>query len=889
MLKVSNKPCIRNLANKSFKASRSRNIIAVLAIALTTVLFTALFTIGSSMNEAFQQSNFRQVGGFSHGGFKYLTKEQFLELKDDPLIKEWGVGRVLGMGTGEKLNKNHVEVRYSDASDCHFMFLEPIEGRFPKEGTNEAATDLEVLRLLGAEPKIGTEFTVLVDVCGQPVKQVFTLCGWWEKDPITAANHIIIPESRVDEVLEDMEITLPTKDKITGSWNLDVMFKDSRHIERDLNTVLKNHGYQSEVKAQLNYIDIGVNWGYTGAQFSQNTDFMTAAAVIVLLLLIVLTGYLIIYNVFQISVVNDIQYYGLLKTIGTTGRQVKSILRQQALRLCVIGIPLGCICGWFIGAKLSPFIMGRFNGLKADTISVSPWIFAESALFALFTVFISCARPGRIASKVSPVEAVRYTESNEGRKKQRKGVKKVSVFNMAAANLGRSKGRTFVTVLSLTLAVVLLQMTTIFTNGFDMDKYLQDKAVCDFILADGGYFSNNVNNWRIGKGALPKEVIEDISRQEGIVSGGCVYGQMAAIQQFAPKEWVRKSMIHRGNSEESTDYNISKTEQTPDGRVMNSVQTYGMEPFVLDKIKVFSGDLSQLYKPGSRAIAAVYSSDDYGKVVPDSHWAVLGDTVTLRIPEKWEYFDPKTGEIYKDAESANGRSYMARPSVYHDETFTVEALVLIPHTINYRYYGNDEFILNCETFKEITKKSDVMLYAFDVEKNAEASIEEFLYDYTENKNPQYGYESKQIYIKEFDSMRSMFLVVGSLLSFVVGLIGILNFINAVLTGIFARRREFAVLQSIGMTGKQLKNMLVTEGILYSIGSVVLALVFSLAAGPAAALALEKMFWFFAYRPSYMPILAIAPIFAFIGCAVPLLVYKSISKQTIVERLRESEN
>ena len=91
-----------------------------------------------------------------------------------------------------------------------------------------------------------------------------------------------------------------------------------------------------------------------------------------------------------------------------------------------------------------------------------------------------------------------------------------------------------------------------------------------------------------------------------------------------------------------------------------------------------------------------------------------------------------------------------------------------------------------------------------------------------------------------------------------------------------------------MTGRQLKSMLVLEGLLYALGSVVLALVFSLAVGPLAASVLEKMFWFFTNRPTFLPIILVAPIFALVGCLVPLLVYRSVSRQTIVERLRESE-
>ncbi len=889
MLCVSNKPCIRELANKSFKASKTRNFIAILAIALTTIMFTALFTVGLSMNEAYQQSNFRQVGGYAQGSFKYLTKEQFLEFREDPLIKEWGVSRVLGFARNEELRKNHVEVRWCNSNSAHWMFLDPIEGSLPKEGTNEAATDLEVLRLLGVEPKIGTEFTVNVNVDGKTTEQTFTLCGWWEKDPIVVANHILIPENSVNSILDKLDINLPVNDKLTGSWNLDVMFKNTRNINDNLNTILENHGYQSHTPNMENYIDTGVNWGYTGAQMSQNMDLITIITVIVLLLLIVLTGYLIIYNVFQISVVNDIRFYGLLKTIGTTGKQIKSILRQQALTLCVFGIPLGCFCGWFIGAKISPMIMRQLNGFVEDTLSVSPLIFVFSAIFSVFTVLLSCTRPSRLAAKVSPIEAVRYTDGTNLRKKHKKGNSKVSIFCMAWANLSRSKGKTFITILSLTLAVVLLQMTALFTNGFDMEKYLQDKSAFDFILADGAYFNNNLQNWGTGNGILPEEVIADINSQNDVTGGGRIYGQLTNILQFAPEEWVRQNKLRWGDTEEIVNYNLSHTEHSPDGRVMEQVQTYGMEPFILDKLTVVDGNLSELYKPNSHSVAAVLYADDYNTIKHNSHWAKVGDTVTLRVPKKWEYYSPETGEVYDTPDAFGERGYMARPSVYHDETFTIEALVLIPNTISYRFYGSDEFVLNAETFKTLTGKSDVMLYAFDTDNNNEISTEEFLRKYTQNQNPRYGYESKQIYVDEFNSFRSMFLIVGGLLSFIMGLVGVLNFVNAVLTGILTRRMELAILQSIGMTGKQLKTMLVIEGLLYALGSITLALIFSLTVGPLAASVLEKMFWFFSYHPTFMSILIIAPIFALVGCVVPLLVYRSVSKLTIVERLRESEN
>ena len=119
------------------------------------MLFTSLFTIVLSINDGFQQSNFRQVGGFSHGGFKYLTEEQFNDLKDDPLIDQWGMRRFIGMPTEVPFNKSHVEVSYADANEAHWMYCDPVVGRLPEEGTDEAATDTRVLELLGITPQLG--------------------------------------------------------------------------------------------------------------------------------------------------------------------------------------------------------------------------------------------------------------------------------------------------------------------------------------------------------------------------------------------------------------------------------------------------------------------------------------------------------------------------------------------------------------------------------------------------------------------------------------------------------------------------------------------------------------------------------------------------------------
>lgn len=883
MIHVANGGCIRRLSARAMRAARNRNRIAVAAIALTTVLFTSLFTIAMSINDGFQQSNFRQAGGFAHGTFKYLTEEQFQELREDPLIASWGLRRFIGMPVEAPFNKSHVEVGYSDAANAHWMFCDPVEGRLPAEGTQEAATDTRVLALLGVEPELGAAFTVPFTVDGRPTTQTFTLCGWWEYDEAIVASHILLPESRVDAILAETGVTPPGGDGMTGTWNLDVMLKGGAgNIARDMDRILAAHGYQRETNAEPGFLRIGVNWGYTGAQLADGLDLPTVLAIAAILVLIIFTGYLIIYNVFQISVTNDIRFYGLLKTIGTTPRQIRRIIRQQALLLSLAGIPLGLALGWLVGTWLTPVIVSQLNGI--DTVaSLHPAIFLGAALFALLTVTLSCRKPGRMAARVSPIEAVRYTEGGGGKKAVRRSGRGTDLFAMAWANLGRSRGKTVVTVLSLSLAVVLLNLTVTFTRGFDMDKYLANFTVSDFVVADAAHFQT-ANPGFHPENAVSEETLSAIAAQGGVTEGGRTYGETTLVQEFITEDYFR-SLYGRWYDAAALDAQVAAQQRTEDGLIADNAQLYGMEPFALDRLRVLDGDLGKLYEPGGRYVAAVYSESDYGEPYMDSHWAKLGDTVTLRYVEEGRYVDPATGEAV-NPEEFSGAVY--RATKFRDVDYQVAALVSVPNALSYRYYGSDEFILNDQTFVRDSGTDSVLYYAFNTTDEATDAMETFLADYTGRVNPQFDYESKATYTAEFESFRSMFLLLGGALSFIVGLVGILNFFNAILTGILTRKREFAVLQSVGMTGRQLKTMLVWEGLLYALAAVALSGGISLAAGPLLGSAMNSMFWFFTYRFTLAPMVWVTPVFLLLGVALPLAVYRSMAKATIVERLRVAE-
>ena len=569
------------------------------------------------------------------------------------------------------------------------------------------------------------------------------------------------------------------------------------------------------------------------------------------------------------------------------------MIRQQALLLSVVGIPLGLVLGWLVGKALVPVVVGQLDGVETVT-STSPWIFVGSALFALVTVFISCFRPGRMAGRVSPIEALRYTEAS-GRSKGRRKKEKVSLFSMARANLGRSRGKTVVTIVSLALAVVLFQLVVTFVGGFDMDKYVSRNLATDFEVANAGYFQSLAGEGFNADRALSENDIAAIEAAGGITSGGRTYGQTTGIQEFITEDQLRainERWLAMGGVDDidaAIDDIVDRSLKNDDGLVATSAKVYGMEQACLDQLTVIEGDLSALNDPSQHAIAAAYSVDDYNNPDPDSHWAKVGDTVSLAYVDEWEYVNIATGAVYsKDAlpEDVDPYSYTQRAKTYRTVDYTIVATVAVPYSMSYRYSGNDEYVLGAEAFCQETGTSDILYYAFDTEDAATDDMETFLADYTENVNPDLNYESTKIFVDEFNGFRNMFALLGGTLSAIIAVIGVLNVFNAILTGITSRRRELAMLQSIGMTAKQLRRMLVIEGLLYTLGAVVLATVLVLAISPFAGEAVGGIFFWFSYRPTYWPLLVAASVFAAVGVLIPLASVHRMQRNSVVDRLRE---
>ena len=490
-MNVKNRKCIRKLSLKSLYANRRRNLIAIFAIALTTLLFTSMFTIVLSLNASYETYQFRQEGDYAHGTFKDVSSEQAERIAAHPKVKAAGARKVIGITAEGVFAKIPAEISYMDANCTKWSYATPTTGRMPESG-KEVAMDTAALQLLGVTPELGAEVTVSYSITDKDqtaftVTDTFTLVGYWDYDELMPVHYINISRDYAD----DIEAQALKTGLQPFRTDLNVMLASGTNIQGQMEQVDTDLGYTWDSYTDPNSVRIGVNWGYTSSQLESQLDPELMIAIAAFLLLVIFTGYLIIYNIFQISVAGDIRFYGLLKTIGTTPRQLKRIIRQQALLLCLIGIPAGLLLGYGIGAVLVPVVL-RSTQLDAGitTISTSPVIFLGSMLFALLTVLLSCSKPGKMAARVSPVEAAKYTDAMQTKKKRR-NTRGAKLHQMAFANLGRNKKKTVLVVVSLALSVTLFNALCAFVGGFSMEKYVSTMTCADFIVSTPDYFRYN--------------------------------------------------------------------------------------------------------------------------------------------------------------------------------------------------------------------------------------------------------------------------------------------------------------------------------------------------------------------------------------------------------------
>lgn len=843
---------IQVLSQRLFQKNKGRNLVAILAILMTTMMFTALFTLAQSMSENLVAMTFRQTGYDAQVSFKSIKPEQAKILAGHPNVKEVGESTVLGLAENKALAGKQVEIRQADDSYANHSFSMPTTGHMPVN-KNEAALDTLTLKRLGIEPRLGEKVTLewrkdLSDPEAEKISSTFTLCGFWEGNESVYAGMAWVSKDYVEAMVENGDAEVPDGN-VFGLHMAQVTLHSDRNIEKNINQVLSDTG--------LTDLKYHVNLAYLpemGATALQETLPMYFG-----MILVFIAGYLIIYNIFQISVTADVQFYGKLKTLGTTEKQIKKLIYGQSGRLCLIGIPAGLILGWLLGMVLVPAFTGIIEG--ESHVSASPLIFIGSAVFAWLTVLISCMRPARLAGKVSPVEALRMSDADGKSKKTRRKKENASLSSMAWANLGRNKKRTVTVICSLTLALVLLSCFYAKNAAFDMEKYLADLTIADFELSDatsedyiGGYDPKGTT--------LNKELVTELENFKGTEEIGHQYSAqftwkmdeqtLSNLKGYYTEEMLADWSAYDPSGPEE----YRKAVETGEA----SAVTFGMDGIPLQAITQEKYIMDGVFD--AKAFVT-------GKYVLAVGPAISQDEVCPQLPV------PSVGSAIE----LDGKSYEVMAVVYP----------LMPVDDGASEMGAPasmemHFILPSETFQAQWPENTLRRLFVNVEDAHVDEMQEWLNTYIQEKDSSLPVTSRSSMAEQYERETRSSAVMGNAISIIIALVGVLNFINSMVTAIVSRKREFAMIQSIGMTKRQLCKMLVCEGLYYAAITLTTSYLVSAAAVGVGVRAMVDG-GFTTFHFTLLPLIICTPVLLIFAVLIPYLCFKNLEKESIVERLR----
>lgn len=839
---------LRTLSRRSFRANRRRNLVAILAIILTTMMFTSLFVLSQSMIENMQQMYIQQAGYSSQLSSSLLTDEEADAIAAHPAVAE--ASRSTVVGVAENVSGRQVELRAASADYADSALSLPTEGRMP-ENADEIALDTITLDKLGLAHQLGE--TVHLSWTSAPGSDEsnsaeFTLCGVWQGNPAAMASMAWVSEDFAEALSAGIDQDAARESgSILGLTMLHIDLVDDSDPSGTAEKILADTGLTERVT-------LSPNIAYDSAVGQNMLRELLPMAICMVLVFV--SGYLIIYNIFQISVAADIRFYGRLKTLGATKRQLKKIIYSQARRLCLVGIPLGLVIGYFLGAVLVPFMITSTGG--AATVALDPWIFVGAAVFAAVTVRISCLKPARTCGKVSPMEALRYTDAEPLSHRKRKKSHSASVRAMAWANLGRNRKRTVLVIASLSLGLVLLSGIYAKNASFDIDKYMSGTVISDFEVEEASIASNFTTYDPQGT-TINSALVEKIGDLDGLERTGALYAQ---VINHEVGESALKNIEHYYNAEErlavikATDPGLYDAYSDMLASGSCTAILYGVDGLVVDTLadaqNVLAGNFDkEAFASGSYVVVDAGPAENADEIAPTYN---VGDSVTL---------GDKTYEVMAIVRDIT-------PITEGKNSDTADFLGL--------YIPAEDF---CAMYPDNTLRK----YFFDVAAEDQPAAEQMLLDVQSEDDPALSFTSKQTLIDHYREQTRASTIMAFAISFVIAVVGVLNFVNSMLTAIFSRQKEFAMLQSIGMTRRQLRNMLIDEGMYYAGITLVLSYVLSALVVGVGVRLLVAGDWTATFHFTLLPLVICTPILLAFAVLIPVCCFKNIEKQSIVERLR----
>lgn len=823
-----------NVFNKvtlqSLKKNKTRTIVTIIGIILSAAMICAVTTFASSIYN-YALDNAIYVDGDWHGSAEDMSLETYEMIKNESKVSNHVFAQQLGYAKIEGCineNKPYLFVLGASEGFSDMMPVHITSGKYPTSSSEILIPD-HLYENGGVELDIGDTIELalgkrMLDGYSMGQNNPFYIYDE-NNETIPSGEKLVVEDTRCYTVVGFYErpsfenytapgytaITIADKD-VNAQYNYSVWFKMNK--AKDVYSFIEDNQLTGRTNSSV--------LRYSGVSRYEGFNSMIISLAAIVIALIMFGSIALIYNAFSISVAERTKQFGLLSSVGATKKQLRRMVITEALMVSVVGIPLGILAGvGGIGVTLI-FVGNKFQALVGYPIplklSVSTVSLVIAVAIALLTVLISAIVPSKRATKVSAIEAIRQSKDiNAKIKKVRTSKLIYKIFGLpgmlANKYYKRSRKKYRATVLSLFMSVVLFVSAAAFTNaltesvsdsfgsvGYDiliygyenefikattddlLNKLKNDKGVNQVAYTQGSSFFVALPSDEVSKDFLDYYTKAEHLAVSQVKDVG-VYTNFKFVDDEAYRELLR---TYKLNEEDYFNPNAPKAVAV-DGRVIFDS--------VLGKYtnyNVLKSEDADITITIQREFEGYYLDREI--VDEDGNFLYVfenmknpGDSMTLTKEEAYEEKSAEIGKIIYDAPfylDVNSRLALIYPMSLRDSVLSAEILL----DSGYNYY------ITTDTHVETMSAVDETLSDLGL---AKLRVHDIAAQEEENRN----------IVTIIQVFAYGFIVL-------ISLIAAANVFNTISTNIALRRREFAMLKSVGMTAKGFNRMMNFECILY---------------------------------------------------------------------------
>ena len=842
---------LNDLTIKNLKLNKKRTIVTIVGIILSTALMVGIGLLFSSFQDYMIRETISYNGKYeAEYGDVSLDKLNSIDKKDFSYFYQ----KPIGFSKFDSANEYKPYIYISSVDKEYFNELHLISGRFA-ENDSELVISNHINTNGGASYKIGDIITLKYGE--RVVEGVNTLANneYYEEETLNIVGEKtytivgIVERSNFEDYSASgySTFTLDMNDK-DGIVNVFVMFNNKKKIIKQSEDLAKKLGYNNAISYNSTLLALYGESTYGNIMKSMIT------MIVIMLSLVSIGCIVVIYNSFAISVMERKKEFGLLSSIGATKKQLSYTVFFEALIEGIIGIILG-ICGAYIGIGTVILIINNLIGdilvLKLNLVTNIVFIIIP-VIFMILVIFISALVPSRRAAKVSPIEAIRQNDDIKINKKKIKTGRLINKLfgiegEIALKNIKRNKKKYRVTIVSLFISIVLFISFSSYMNyTIDTASSVMGEVPYDYQIS---YFGDDND-------------IDALDKISEIIKSN-------DVKEYVSYSASNLSII--GNYTYSDEYlDFYKSAYGDDGiKALTNLKYQYISIYILDDISYNKyKELIGLDKD-SVILLNKFKGVSYGnnKRVNYDIPVINNGDINIKICN----FDDNDEDV-------DTTKYCNKKI---DNIFiTNKSFDLIEE---FSYMSDFKLIVNKKLYDNISD-SGTHYTQFNIISDNTDNIDKLTKELDKYDNVNYTNVKESM-----KQANNMILVIKILMYGFIGLvtlIGVTSVFNTISTSMALRKREFAVLRSIGLTRKGFNKILFFESLFFGLKSLIYAIPVSLGVTIIIHYALADMM---SINSIVIPwkaiIISIVSVFVIVLLTMMYSTSK-IKKHNIIEQIRE---